>query len=216
MMRALFGGTFDPIHAGHLKTVSALIDEIGIDVLHLMPNAVPPHRSQPQATAAQRLAMVELACESHPKLQAEAFELQSKQPSYTIKTLKHFRHTYADDTLLFVMGMDSLVSLDRWFQWSQLADYAHLLIMPRPGYQLADASEPLKDYLRKHIVSDSQLLREQPQGSIYIADTPLINISATQIRQQLANNNMSHVLTDSVFDFIHQQGLYGTHSSPQG
>lgn len=211
MIRALFGGTFDPIHNGHLKAARALIEELKIDTLHLMPNAVPPHRDQPAASAEQRLTMVQLACQAHPNLVAEDFELNSNEPSYTVKTLKHFHNRYPRDTLLFVMGMDSLVSLDSWYQWQQLLDYSHLLVMPRPGYKINNASDSLRDYIARHKTDKTTALQCRQQGLIYIADTPLVDVSATQVRQQLAAGSTDVSVPESVLNYIQQQQLY-THS----
>lgn len=207
MIRALFGGTFDPIHQGHLNAANALVDELGIDQLHLMPNAVPPHRSQPSASPEQRLTMVNLACQQYPKLVAEPFELNSDGPSYTAKTLQRFAQLYPDEPLLFVMGMDSLINLDQWYQWQHLLDYAHLIALPRPGYQLTQASPTLQQYIAQHRASKATLT-QQPSGSIYIAHTPLHAISATAIRQHIAKQNACEDVPSSVLEYIVEQGLY--------
>lgn len=207
-IRALFGGTFDPIHQGHIETARALLDELDISTLHLMPNAVPPHRPQPLATAAQRLAMVELACESDSRLVAEAFELRSSQPSYTAKTLQHFKQHYPHDTLLFVMGMDSLVSLDSWYQWRTLTEFAHIIVMPRPGYELQQASHTLQEFIQQHRCQRVAQLHQQSHGCIYLANTPLRDISATEIRARLLQLDIESVLPAKVADYIAQQRLY--------
>ena len=207
-IRALFGGTFDPIHQGHIDTALALLDELNIDTLHLMPNSVPPHRPQPAATAAQRLEMVKLACNTDKRLVAEDFELRSEQPSYTVKTLQNFKQQYPQDTLLFVMGMDSLVSLDSWYQWQQLTDLAHLVVMPRPGYELAQASEALGHYIKQHQCQQPGHLHQQSEGYIYLANTPLRDISATAIRNGLHTKNHHDTVPAAVAEYIEQQQLY--------
>ncbi|MGM0524902.1 MAG: nicotinate-nucleotide adenylyltransferase [Pseudomonadota bacterium] len=211
MIRALFGGTFDPIHNGHLKAARALVEELHIGTLHLMPNAVPPHREQPGATGEQRLKMVQLACQPHFNLVAEDFELNSNEPSYTVKTLQHFQQKYPADTLLFIMGMDSLVSLDSWYQWQQLLNHSHLLVMPRPGYKMDNASASLRDYIAQHKTDKAAALENHQHGLIYIADTPLVDVSATQVRQQLAAGCTDVPVPESVLNYIQQQQLY-THT----
>lgn len=206
--RALFGGTFDPIHLGHIKTALSLIDEIGISKLHLMPNAVPPHREQPRASAAQRLKMVDLACRENPKLIPEPFELTAAPPSYTINTLRSFKQRYPSDTLLFVMGMDSLVSLDKWYHWQQLTDVAHLVVMPRPNYDTTQASPSLSAFIGEHYCEDAASLTQAQHGCIYIAHTPHIDISATAIREQLNDQQRNHALPAAVANYIRQQQLY--------
>lgn len=208
MIRALFGGTFDPIHCGHINTALALLRELNIDRLHLMPNAVPPHRPQPQASSAQRLAMVELACQAHPQLCAEAFELNAEPPSYTVKTLQGFKQRYPDDILLFVMGMDSLVSLDQWYQWQQLTELAHLVVMPRPGYQLQQASPSLLAFINERLCQQPQALRDKPQGAIYLANTPRYDVSATAIREHPQRAAERGDLPAAVAEYIEQHQLY--------
>lgn len=207
-VRALFGGTFDPIHLGHLKTALALIDELQIDALHLMPNSVPPHRQQPQASAEQRLQMVKLACDNFRQLVPEPYELTADGPSYTAKTLTHFKQTYPNDTLLFVMGMDSLVSLDSWHQWQQLTTLAHLVVMPRSGYSLSQASAKLTQFIEQHSCDSPELLRQRPHGCIYLAKTPRVDISATAIREQLTEQQRHDALPQTVANYIQQQQLY--------
>ena len=207
-VRALFGGTFDPIHLGHINTATALIKELGINELHLMPNAIPPHRAQPTASAEQRLAMVKLACEQQPELIPEAIELTAEQPSYTVKTLRLFSQRYPADTLLFVMGMDSLISLDSWYQWRQLTKLAHLIVLPRPDYNLRQASKPLQHYIAQHQCHTPQTLQQAKCGYIYVANTPMIDISATAIRTKLKHHTSTTALPPKVVEYIQQQQLY--------
>ena len=207
-LRALFGGTFDPIHRGHIETALALLDELAITTLHVMPNAIPPHKPQPLATGEQRLKMVELACRPYHALIAEDFELTAPQPSYTVKTLQRFKQLHPADTLLFVMGMDSLVSLDSWYQWQTLTQLAHLIVMPRPGCELAQASKPLQHFIQQHQCASASQLKQFSQGGIYLAKTPLVNVSATAIREQLHQHHSSDALPLAVADYIQQQQLY--------
>lgn len=210
MIRALFGGTFDPIHQGHLTTAAALVDELAIECLHLMPNAVPPHRPQPKATGEQRLAMVDQACQRYPALVAEDFELQQAGPSYTVATLAAFRQRYPNDSLVFVMGMDSLVSLDKWYQWQQLLDYGHIVALPRPGFVLSSASAQLQQYIEQHQCANPQQLKQRQHGCIWLAATPLVDISATALRHQLAVGEQPKELPDEVLEYIQQHRLYST------
>ncbi|MGM0481276.1 MAG: nicotinate-nucleotide adenylyltransferase [Pseudomonadota bacterium] len=207
-LRAIFGGTFDPIHNGHLQCANALANELAIEQIHLMPNAIPPHRPQPTASSEQRLTMVRLACQRYPRLSAEDYELHSAQRSYTIKTLQHFNQRFSQHSLLFLMGMDSLVSLDQWHHWRELTEFAHLVVMQRPGYRLSQASSPLKDFIQQHLCQQADSLTKQRHGCIYLANTPLVDVSATQLRQQLAAGDSNLPLPSAVAQFIQQQKLY--------
>ncbi|MDV6315483.1 nicotinate-nucleotide adenylyltransferase [Idiomarina sp. HP20-50] len=208
MMRAIFGGTFDPIHNGHIETASALINELNISTLSLMPSAIPPHRPQPGASASHRLEMVKLACSHHPAFEAEDWELKQDRPSYTANTLSEFNNRFPDDSLLFVMGMDSLMSLHRWHQWQQLSDYAHLVVMPRPGVDFNVENERLKDFISTHLTHVKGDLEHQKSGLLYIAKTPMVDVSATELRERLQHREHDLPLPDTIYDYIRQHQLY--------
>lgn len=208
MIRAIFGGTFDPIHNGHLETAAALIKELDISTLALMPSAVPPHRPQPDASPEQRLDMVKLASQQHTAFTVEDWELRRDRPSFTANTLSEFKTQFPDDTLLFVMGMDSLMSLHRWHQWRQLIEYAHLVIMPRAGVPFNPQDDELKTFISAHMTRDRNALNEQRQGLLYIAETPMVDVSATELRKQLQQREKNLPLPSNVYDYIRQHQLY--------
>lgn len=209
-LHALFGGTFDPIHYGHLKPVEALAQEVGLQQIILLPNNVPPHRPQPEANAQQRLKMVELAIAGNPLFSVDSRELLRDSPSFTIDTLELLRKERgAKQPLAFIIGQDSLLSLHKWHRWESLLEMCHLLVCARPGYaQTLDTAE-LQQWLEAHQVLDPQLLSTRPHGAIYLANTPLLNISATDIRQRRHNGeNCDDLLPRAVQRYIELQGLY--------
>lgn len=208
MIRAFFGGTFDPIHNGHLETSSALMKELGIDRLAFMPSAIPPHRAQPEASPEQRLEMVRLACKDYPGFEAEDWELQQRRPSYTAATLAEFSERFPNDTLVFVMGMDSLMSLHRWHKWREIIQYAHIVVMPRSGVPFAPKDKELKTFIKQHRVNDPSHLASAKSGKLYIARTPLIDISATELREQLHRRPASLAIPKAVYDYIKENKLY--------
>ena len=138
MLTALFGGTFDPIHYGHLRPALALAKELGLTKINLLPNRIPPHKPQPEANTEQRLAMLQLAIADYSLFSVDTRELEPKlinQPSFTIDTLKSWRQQNGtQQSLAFIMGKDSLLSLPTWKDWQKLLDYCHLLICKRTGY----------------------------------------------------------------------------------
>lgn len=208
MIRAIFGGTFDPIHNGHLETAAALTEELDISSLSIMPSAIPPHRTQPQASAKQRLDMVKLACQYHPAFKAEDWELKQDRPSYTAHTLSEFKNHYPNDTLFFVMGMDSLMSLHHWHQWRQLTDHAHLVVMPRAGIPYNPTDDELQSFISTHLTRVKSDLITQKSGLLYIAQTPMVDVSATQLREQLRTRRPNLPLPSRVYDYIRQHQLY--------
>ncbi|MBP1131423.1 MULTISPECIES: nicotinate-nucleotide adenylyltransferase [Enterobacterales] len=210
VLHALFGGTFDPIHYGHLRPVEALAAEVGLSRVTLLPNHVPPHRPQPEANAQQRLKMVELAIAGNPLFAVDDRELHRTTPSYTIETLEAIRKERgAELPLAFIIGQDSLLSLHKWHRWQSLLDTCHLLVLARPGYNDRMDTQELQQWLEQHRVTDATQLSLKPQGYIYLADTPQLEISATEIRQRRHQGlNCDDLLPRSVQRYIELQGLY--------
>lgn len=209
-LHALFGGTFDPIHYGHLKPVEALAQQVGLQHIILLPNHVPPHRPQPEANAQQRLKMVELAIAGNPLFSVDSRELLRDTPSFTIDTLESLRKERgAEVPLAFIIGQDSLLSLHKWHRWESLLEVCHLLVCARPGYAQTLETPELQQWLDEHQVFDPHALSLRPQGAIYLADTPLLDISATDIRHRRHHGeSCDDLLPRAVQRYIELQGLY--------
>lgn len=209
-LEAIFGGTFDPIHFGHLRSVEALAQQVGLHKVTLMPNNVPPHRPQPEASAAQRLDMLRCATRGQPLFAIDDRELHRDEPSWTVNTLRALREERgAHQPLGFIIGQDSLLSLNKWHRWQELPELCHLLVCRRPGYQQHPDSDELRDWITEHQTRDIQRLHQQPAGLIYLADTPLWSISATEIRQRRKNGlPCNDLLPQPVIDYITRADLY--------
>ncbi|PIJ48796.1 nicotinic acid mononucleotide adenylyltransferase [Erwinia sp. OLTSP20] len=207
---ALLGGTFDPIHYGHLKPAEALARQVGLGKVTLMPNNVPPHRPQPEASAAQRLTMLRLAIRGRPLFDIDERELQHHAPSYTLDTLQTLRAERGDrQPLAFIIGQDSLLTLPSWHGGYSLLNYCHLLVCQRPGYNQQMKTEDDQRWLQQHQVNDPRRLHQQPAGCIFLAQTPLINISATEIRQRRhLGQACDDLLPAAVSQFMDREGLY--------
>lgn len=204
----LLGGTFDPIHVGHLRPAIALREQLGLSEVRLLPNYIPPHKATPDSSPEHRLAMVELATTYTPGLVVDARELKRNRPSYTLDTLKELRAELPDTPLCFLMGMDSLCSLNKWYGWQALLDYAHLVVSHRPGWQ-PDFTPPLANFVAQHRTLHANQLSEQLQGCIYLFNNPQLDISSSQIRQCLqAGNNPQYLLPEPVLNYIRDKGLY--------
>lgn len=201
----LFGGTFDPIHRAHVRAALAVSRALGDAPVHLLPNAVPPHRAQPQASGAQRLAMVRQACAGYPQLIADDWELRERggAPSFTLNTLKHFRRLIGRRPLVFVVGADSFAHLDRWHRWREYAALCHLAVVPRPGA----APAPLR-VQRAFPRAGGRLLRARPAGRRLMLARPVLDVAATDIRETLRAHGDSPLLTPAVRAHIHRHGLY--------
>ncbi|CAQ85247.1 MULTISPECIES: nicotinate-nucleotide adenylyltransferase [Photorhabdus] len=210
VIHALFGGTFDPIHYGHLHPIETLAHQIGLKRVVLLPNHVPPHRPQPEATAQQRLEMVQLATQGNPLFTIDTRELERISPSYTIDTLESFRQEFGKrQSVAFIIGQDALLSLHTWHRWSELLNICHLLVCARPGYQTQFSTTEMQQWLTRHQIYDPTLLNSKPNGYIYLANTPLLHISATDIRQRHQQGlSCDDLLPPLVQKYINSQGLY--------
>ncbi|MDM8348056.1 nicotinate-nucleotide adenylyltransferase [Pseudomonas sp. sp1636] len=204
----LFGGTFDPVHIGHLRSALEVAEFMALDELRMIPSARPPHREVPQVSARDRLAMVELAVAGLPPLCVDNRELRRDKPSYSIDTLESLRAELAvDDQLFLIIGWDAFCGLPSWHRWNELLEHCHILVLQRPDAD-SEAPETLRNLLAARSLSDPLTL-EGPAGQIsFIWQTPLA-VSATQIRTLLASGKSARFLVpDAVLTYIHAHGLY--------
>lgn len=210
MLRLVLGGSFDPIHWGHLRPLVQAYELLQADQMVLLPSAQPPHRNGLGASAEQRLAMAQLAAAELSPLPcvADDWELQQKRPSYTAITLAQLHQRWPHDQLVFVLGDDAFAQLDSWYQWQRLLDHAHLLVLQRPQQQQS-WSAALEQLVQQRRATKVEQLRRQQQGLIAFADTTAVTISATTIRTAIANQQpWRQYLPASVANYIEQQQLY--------
>lgn len=207
----LLGGTFDPIHHGHLRLALELYERLDLAEVRLLPAASPPHKNQPMADSQLRLAMVQAAVANVQGLIADGRELNRQGHSYTVETLQEIRAEMgAERPLYLIMGMDAFMSLSSWYQWEQLIHYAHLLVVRRPGALLPMVHQ-MQVFMREHQVSEDNPLTWQPSGTVIVEDIPGLMISSTQVRALLVQGkNPQYLLPESVLKLIYEQGLYGS------
>jgi len=203
----ILGGTFDPVHLGHIRCALHVLSACQLDDVRLMPCHLPPHRATPGVSSEQRAKMVELAIQPHPDLVLERLELDKTTPSYTVDSLALLRRAEPDTHFYFIIGMDSLCYFRKWKDWQGILAQAHLLVCKRPGYSESDGDAP---YLLQHYAVPSVTqLRQQPAGGILLLDNPLTDLSATQVRQQLQLNTLgSDTLDPAVLNYIQTEQLY--------
>jgi nicotinate-nucleotide adenylyltransferase len=211
----LYGGTFDPVHAGHLAVARAARDELGAPV-HLLPAADPPHRAATGADAAQRERMLELAItDKHgtvePGLVVDRRELARAGASYTVDTLREVRAELGPDApLAWITGDDSFRSLPDWHGWEALFELAHFVVALRPGHSLDPLPPALAGRAEARWVDTPAALRASPAGSLYRLHFPPRPESASAIRRALADGRTPAGLPAAVEQFIRVTGLYGT------
>ena len=196
---ALFGGTFDPIHIGHLTVAWEAAELLDAEV-HLLLANVPPHRPAPVASAAERVAMLRVALAGQQRLVLDTRELARSGPSYTVDTLRELRAEQGGRPLVLLLGADAFAGLPSWHEWRALFDLAHIGVLSRPGVT-ATLSPELLAAITARRTADPALLRASPAGRVIdLAVTPL-EISATRIRELLAaGRNPHYLLPAGLFD----------------
>lgn len=208
---AVLGGTFDPIHIGHLRAAVELSEQLRLDEVRLLPCHCPPHRDVPGASSDHRLAMVRAAITDEPNLVVDDRELQRAGPSYTVDSLAELRAELgADCALSLVMGADAFAGLDRWHRWQTLTELAHLIVVDRPGFALP-AMGPVHDLWRRR-KSAAEHLAERPAGGVALVTLPPVPISATAVRALIAADRSARWLVpDAVWRYIQRYRLYHDH-----
>ncbi|MFC7519192.1 nicotinate-nucleotide adenylyltransferase [Xanthomonas populi] len=214
-LQLYYGGTFDPIHLGHLAIACAARDELGARV-HLVPAADPPHRCAPGATAAQRARMLELALADMPGLGLDTRELRRASrggpPSYTVDTLRELRHALGAATpIAWLLGADAFVGLSSWHRWEALFELAHFVVAERPGVPLDLADVPqLAEAVQGRWAAGASELGITPAGRLWRLHQPLRGESASAVRSCIATGgDWQALVPQSVAAFIARECLYG-------
>ena len=205
---AILGGTFDPIHFGHLRPALEL-SQMGFDEVRLMPCHVPALRETPHCSAEQRLAMVALAVNNEPRLTVDTRELDREGESFTVDTLTDMRNELGDQVSLnLVMGMDAFLGLPKWRQWERIAELANIVVTERPGSVIPVAGI-MERFLNARRVSSMETLCKAASGRVLVQQLALLDISATRIRALIGSGQSArYLLPESVWDYIEQHRLY--------
>jgi len=204
----IFGGTFDPVHYGHLRVADEVRCRLSIGDFRLVPAGEPPHRQRTHAGPAHRLAMLELAIREFPGLRLDTRELDRPGPSYMVDTLASLRAENPDSPLLLIIGQDSANQLDRWHRWREILRLAHLVVISRPGRDSRYEGE-LGEMLNARLTDDAERLMNQPAGLVLPVRVRAINLSSTAVRQFIAEGkDTRHCLPDAVAAYIARHSLY--------
>ena len=205
----IFGGTFDPVHAGHLESIIKLNQQFQFDQLHWVLSARPPHKSSTQISSTHRFAMLQLALQDYPDYVADDTEIQRAEKSYTFDTVADFKLRYPSANLILIIGGDSLLSLPSWYRYAELLDQVNWVVLHRPGYPLQAPSE-----LRSRMVESRQALAQGSAGKIWLFQDSNVNISSTELRAELSQPGgwqseiVKQNLDSRVISYIRDQQLY--------
>ena len=206
----VFGGTFDPIHYGHLRLAEELAEALNLSEVRIVPAGQPPHRTVPRTAAMHRLEMARLAILGNPRFKLDEREVQQARASYTVDTLTALRQELGpEQPLWLLMGADAFLGLTTWKEWQRLFELAHIAVAHRPGYRLAQ-SDALNDGLRQEL-ERRQLAGppDAPAGCVLLKPITQLDIAATDIRSRLQTGRSARYLTpDSVLDYIQRNRLY--------
>jgi nicotinate-nucleotide adenylyltransferase len=210
----IFGGTFDPIHNGHLRLAQEALEQCDLAAVHFIPAGTPPHRGTPHADPEQRLELVRLALQGNDGFVLDEREIHLGRPCYTVDTLSAMRAELgARQSLCLLMGSDAFLQLHTWHEWHKLFELAHIVIVQRSGRPLGNAIDAadreLRDEYLARLAPAARILHETPGGAITVMDMPTLDISATGIRERLASGrSIRYLLPDAATDYILTHGLY--------
>lgn len=204
-MIGLFGGTFNPVHNGHLQLAQQLLDAYAFQQIDFVPCHLPVHRDLPQVSAEQRKKMLELAIQPYQSFQLNSLELERGGSSYTFDTLCEMKSRQPDSVLCWLMGLDSFNSLSSWKKPQGILELAHLIVCSRPGVEIN------KQQWASHFLADGDSLHRYSAGKIAFFNMSPSQCSSTQIRQQLKNaESVTDCLAQPVLNFIMQNHFYET------
>jgi len=208
-MIGVFGGTFDPIHFGHLRIALEMAEFLRLSQVNFVPCRQPPHRDEPCAGSQHRLAMLRLAIHGQSNFVIDERELSRSGPSYMVDTLRSLRDELPDDQpLCLMLGMDAFNLISSWHQWRDLIKLAHIALAVRPGSSSVSEGDVRRLY-EDCLTTDVSLLSQQPAGCIVECSVTQMDISATLIRRRCADScDLRYLLPDDVVSYIKDQQLY--------
>jgi len=207
-MLGILGGTFDPVHFGHLRPALDIQQALGLEEVRLIPCHIPPHRPQPVADAPQRVAMLEAAIGNYPEFSIDRRELERDGPSWTFDTLTSLRAEPGAVSLCLLIGMDAFRGLPTWHRWRELIDLCHMVVMTRPGSEFHAGGE-LEDFINRHQIMDPAELENHAAGRVLFQTVTQLEISGTRIRTLLAHGESAGFLVpEAVLEIIRREGLY--------
>ncbi len=197
-MIGIYGGSFDPVHLGHLKTATSLKTELHLDHLFLLPCCEPVHKVGLKYSSNDRLKMLNLAIDNFSTLEIDSREISRGGGSYMIDTLRELKRIYKDEPICLIIGMDSYLKIKTWKDWQEFSKLVHMVILQRQGFDLIDSS--LGSF---QTTKEVQQLKLESNGLLYFSNCPKINISSSDIRSRIAaNQNLNDFLPESVISYL--------------
>ncbi len=210
----IFGGTFNPIHTGHVKAAQEVQRAFRMDRILFIPSSIPPHKVSPDiAPASHRMKMVELAISSYPRLVPSSIEIDAGGKSYSILTLEKLKAKFPKASMFFILGVDAFLEIDTWREHEKLLEQCHFVVISRPGYHLKEAAKTIgKEYTDRIVwVSEPFDYKEDRYGShkIFFLAIPTLNIASRDVREKIkTGKSIKNLVTETVEKYIRQNKLY--------
>ncbi|MGQ9800416.1 MAG: nicotinate-nucleotide adenylyltransferase [Candidatus Saccharicenans sp.] len=213
-LTGLFGGTFNPIHLGHLKVAEEVIRRLPLDRILFIPSYIPPHKSPGEVVPVRhRLKMVEIACRANPAFKVSEVEARRPGPSYSIETLRKLKQIHPEDWFFFIVGLDAFLEIDTWKDYTQLLQECSFIVVSRPGFGIELSEKVIEKIKPAHLVileSDSFLKPDDlPAGGLFLLPAETPDISSTDIRKRLrAGQPITGLVPPGVEAYIIKHRLY--------
>jgi len=205
----ILGGTFDPVHIGHLKLASEIYQSLNMDEIKFIPLHTPYHRDEPTASNEQRIKMLNLATEDKREFTVDAREISRRGTSYTIDTLISLREELINDSLLLILGLDAFQKINIWYRWKELLEFCHIIIANRPGTNALLEEMDIEEFYSQHLINDTTSLKHTNRGKILKLELPLLEISSTRVRELIKQNeNLQELLPVKIIEYIQAEKLY--------
>jgi len=201
-MLGIFGGTFDPIHYGHIKPALSVKQALNLSQLRFIPNRVPPHRETPWLDSEQRLALLKTALQDYPGIIIDERELNRDGSSYMVDTLRSLKADFPDETLCLIIGMDAFYGISSWFEWRVIFDLCQLVVTTRPGFDRGEIeaqmnsgdyqflAQKMTDDIKAFMAPSLPVESTQESAKILLKSVPQLAISSTQIRENIQNSEI--------------------------
>ncbi len=201
-MIGIFGGTFDPIHYGHIKPALSIKQALNLTQLRFIPNHVPPHREKPWLSSEQRLVLLKTALQDYPDIIIDERELNRAGPSYMVDTLKSLKQDFPDEELCLIIGMDAFYGISSWFEWRVIFDLCQLVVTTRPGFDRSEIeaqmnsadyrflAQKMTDDIKAFTAQSLSVESAQERAKILLKSVPQLAISSTQIRENIQNSEI--------------------------
>jgi nicotinate-nucleotide adenylyltransferase len=210
----VFGGTFDPIHCGHLRTAFELWQELKLAQIRFLPTGSPPHREKLYASPEQRLEMVRAAVADQPAFIVDDREVRRSGVSYSVDTLAELRHEYPQRSLCLLLGMDAFLGLPGWHRWRELLTLAHIVVAHRPGWR-APTTGPLGELMVDHGTGSILALQQERAGRVYVRAVTQLEISSTELRTLITGGgDPRYLVPDAVRKIIVETRCYAARHDP--